>query len=222
MPHLIAWVESRNVSAAPIRRIFGRTRLEDPNTRVPEAMTETSMASGRDPHKGRSARHPSRRVAASRRTRPDRVHPAIERLPRKRARPSGAVWAPRERPCRDAHTPQREESLLFLVHDTGTTPLHPARTEFALAVALKLARDGPGTDITPVRVSFAHAEPDNIEEHRRFFHKRVQFAAGCDVNEPQRSRWRTSDVPSRCSAVGHYSAAARERSGGSRPGEPRV
>src|SRR6188472_4048147 len=40
LPHLIAWVESRNVNAAPIRRLFGRTRLEDPSIRVPEAMTE--------------------------------------------------------------------------------------------------------------------------------------------------------------------------------------
>jgi len=40
LPHLIAWVESRNANASPIRRLFGRTRLEDPNVRVPEAVTE--------------------------------------------------------------------------------------------------------------------------------------------------------------------------------------
>ena len=67
---------------------------------------------------------------------------------------------------------------MFLVHDTATTPLHPARAEFALAIALKLARDTTGTDITPVRVSFAHPAPDNIAEHRRFFRERVRFAAG--------------------------------------------
>jgi len=54
-----------------------------------------------------------------------------------------------------ARTDRKEESLLFLVHDAATTPLQPARTEFALAVALKLARDSTGTDIAPVRVCFA-------------------------------------------------------------------
>jgi AraC-like DNA-binding protein len=67
---------------------------------------------------------------------------------------------------------------LFLVHDAASTPLHPARTEFALAMALKLARDSSGADITPIRVSFAHAAPDDVAEHRRFFRGRVRFAAG--------------------------------------------
>ena len=70
------------------------------------------------------------------------------------------------------------ESVLFLVHDTAATALHPARSEFALAVALKLARDSTGADITPVRVSFAHPAPNDVAEHRRFFHGRVRFAAG--------------------------------------------
>ena len=77
-----------------------------------------------------------------------------------------------------ARTHRKGESLLLLVHDTGTTPLHPARAEFALAVALKLARDCTGADITPLRVCFAHPAPDNTSEHRRFFHGNVRFAAG--------------------------------------------
>ena len=40
LPHLITWVESRGPNASPIRRLFGRTRLVDPNVRVPEAVTE--------------------------------------------------------------------------------------------------------------------------------------------------------------------------------------
>jgi AraC-like DNA-binding protein len=77
-----------------------------------------------------------------------------------------------------ARTHAKEESLLFLVHDTATTPLHSARTEFALAVALKLARDSTGADIAPLSVSFAHPAPPNIAEYRRFFQGPVQFAAG--------------------------------------------
>jgi AraC-like DNA-binding protein len=56
--------------------------------------------------------------------------------------------------------------------------LSPARAEFALAVALKLARDCTGADITPLRVCFAHPAPDNTSEHQRFFHGRVRFGAG--------------------------------------------
>jgi hypothetical protein len=77
-----------------------------------------------------------------------------------------------------ARTHRKEQSLLFLVHDTAATPLYPARAEFALAVALKLARDCTGADITPLRVCFAHPAPDNTSEHRRFFDGRVRFAAG--------------------------------------------
>ena len=77
-----------------------------------------------------------------------------------------------------ARTHRKGESLLFLVHDTATTALHPARAEFALAMALKLARDSTGADITPVRVCFAHPAPDDTAEHRRFFHGRVRFGAG--------------------------------------------
>ena len=36
------------------------------------------------------------------------------------------------------------EGLLLLVRDTGSTALHPARAEFALAVALKFVRDSAG------------------------------------------------------------------------------
>ena len=72
----------------------------------------------------------------------------------------------------------KEDSLLFLVHDIATTPLHPARAEFALAVALKLARDCTQADITPLRVSFAHPAPASDSEHRRFFDGKVRFAAG--------------------------------------------
>src|SRR4029453_8498139 len=77
-----------------------------------------------------------------------------------------------------ARTHREGDSLLFLVHDTATTPLHAARTEFALAVALKLARDCTGADIAPLRVSFAHPAPDDVAEHRRFFGTDVRFGTG--------------------------------------------
>jgi AraC-like DNA-binding protein len=43
---------------------------------------------------------------------------------------------------------------------------------------LKLARDSTGVDIKPLEVCFAHPPPENTSEHRRFFRRRVRFAAG--------------------------------------------
>ena len=177
LPHLIAWVESRGVNAAPIRRLFGRTRLVDPDVRVPEDLTERAW----------------RLAATLTRDEALGIHLA-ESLPRGALdliefalRSSPSLGKGLDRLARfgrllsdrvAARTHRKEASLLFLVHDIATTPLHPARAEFALAVALKLARDGTGADITPVRVCFAHAAPDNIAEHRRFFHGHLRFAAG--------------------------------------------
>ena len=177
LPHLMTWVESCGVNASPIRRLFGRTRLLDPNVRVPEAVTEMAW----------------RHAATLTRDHALGIHLA-ESLPR------GALdlieYALRSSPSlgdgldrlarygrllsdRAAARIHREgDDVLFLVHDTATTPLHPARSEFALAVALKLSRDSTGADITPVRVCFAHPAPDDVSEHRRFFHGRVRFAAG--------------------------------------------
>jgi len=177
LPHLIAWVEGRGADAAPMRRLFGRTRLVDPDARVSEAAAETAW-----------------RLAAT--LTGDEalgVHFA-ESLPR------GALdlieYALRSSPCLGdgidrlarygrllsdrvaTRTHRHDQSMLFLVHDTASTPLCPARAEFALAAALKLARDCTGADITPLRVRFMHPAPDEPSEHRRFFQRHVQFAAG--------------------------------------------
>jgi len=177
LPHLITWVESRNVDASPIRGLFGRTVLEDPSVRVPEATTETAwrLAASltRDEALGiHLAESLSRgaldlieyslRSSAS-------LGKGLDRLAR-----YGRLLSDRVA----ARTHRKGESLLFLVHDAATTPLHPARTEFALAMALKLARDSTGADITPVSVCFAHPAPDDTSEHRRFFHGRVRFGVG--------------------------------------------
>src|SRR4051812_21428778 len=42
LPHLIAWVESRGVDSASIRRLLGTTDLTDPDLRVPEASVESA------------------------------------------------------------------------------------------------------------------------------------------------------------------------------------
>ena len=180
LPHLIAWVESHRVDASPIRRLFGQTRLVDPNVRIPEAVTDTAW-----------------RLAATL-TRDDAVgiHLA-EALPRGALdlieyalRSSPSLGTGFDRLARygrllsdrvAARTHGKGDSLLFLVHDIGATPLHPARAEFALAVALKLARDCTRAAITPLRVSFAHPAPASMSEHRRFFDRKVRFGAGASA-----------------------------------------
>ena len=159
LPHLIAWVESRDVSAAPIRRLFGRTRLNDPDVRVAEAVADTAW-----------------RLAAALTNDDALAIHLVESLPRgsldlieDALRSSPSLEKGIDRLARygrllsdrvAARTHREGGSLLFLVHDTATTPLHPARTEFSLAIALKLARDRRG------RTSHRSALPSFIL-HRR-------------------------------------------------------
>jgi AraC-like DNA-binding protein len=177
LPYLIAWVESGHVNAAPIRRLFGRTRLDDPSVRVPESVTEQAWRLAatltRDDALGIHLAESLPRGALDLIEFALRSSPSLEKGLDRLAR-FGRLLSDRVA----ARTYRSDDSLLFLVHDTATTPLHPARTEFALAFALKLARDCTGADIRPTRVSFAHPAPDNLSEHRRFFHGPVRFAAG--------------------------------------------
>ena len=95
LPHLIAWVESRSVNASPIRRLFGRTKLVDPSVRVPEAVTDTAwrlaVSLTRDEALGIHLAESLPRGAL------DLIeYASIKPLSRKRARPSGALWASAE------------------------------------------------------------------------------------------------------------------------------
>lgn len=71
-----------------------------------------------------------------------------------------------------------DEGLMLMFRDAGSTALHPGRAEFALAAALRLARDCTGKAITPLQVSFVHPAPPDASEHRRFFRGHVRFSAG--------------------------------------------
>ena len=177
LPHLIAHVESSGADASPVRRLFGKTSLEDPNVRVPEAVTDKAWGLAatltRDdalglhlaeslPRGALDLIEYSLRSSAS-------LGKGLDRLAR-----YGRLMSDRVA----ARTHRKRDSLLLLVHDTGKTSLHPARAEFALAVALKLARDSTGVDLAPIEVCFAHPAPASTAEHRRFFHAPVRFAAG--------------------------------------------
>jgi AraC-like DNA-binding protein len=72
------------------------------------------------------------------------------------------------------------DGILIFVRDTATTVLHPGRSEFALAIALKLARDSTGANLTPPQVCFAHPEPHDAGPHHRFFRGEIRFNAGAN------------------------------------------
>src|SRR5262245_60218837 len=177
LPHLIASVESCGADASSIRRLFGQMRLADPDVRVPDATAETAWRLARD-LTGDTALGVHLAESLPRGAL-DLVEYALRSSPSlgvglKRLARYGRVLSDRVA----LRTHDNQESLLLLVRDTATTPLQPARAEFGLAVALKLARDSTGAAITPLRVSFAHPAPANRSEHDRFFRGPIRFAAG--------------------------------------------
>jgi AraC-like DNA-binding protein len=177
LPHLIAWVEKQGFDGTSIRQLPGLADLTDPDLRVPEASVETAW---------RLATTLTGDVVIG-------VHLA-ESLPRGALdlveyafRSSASLAAGLERLARygrvisdrvAARTEGHGEGLLLLVRDTGSTALHPGRAEFALAIALKFARESSGEDVVPLQVCFGHAPPEDESEHRRFFRKPVRFCAG--------------------------------------------
>ena len=90
-----------------------------------------------------------------------------------------------------------------MVRDTGTSPLHPARAEFALAVALRLARDATGIEVTPIQVCFAHPRTRRRHGTPALLPGTGPFRERREHDDPQ---------PCRC-----RSAAARRRPGACRP-----
>jgi AraC-like DNA-binding protein len=49
------------------------------------------------------------------------------------------------------------------------------RTEFAVSILIRLARDATGTTLAPLDVCFAHKPPENLFEHRAFFRAPLQY-----------------------------------------------
>jgi AraC-like DNA-binding protein len=177
LPHLIAWVEQRGFDGTPIRRLSGLADLTDPDLRVPEASAEAAWRLAATMtgdaviglHLAESLpRGALDLVEYAFRSSPS-LAAGLERLAR-----YGRVLSDRVA----ARTETQGEGLLLLIRDTGNTTLHPGRAEFALAAALKLARESTGADITPLQVCFAHAAPEDALEHRRFFRNPVRFGAG--------------------------------------------
>jgi AraC-like DNA-binding protein len=178
-PHLIAWLERQGVDVAQIKRLPG-IDANDPDRRVVESTAEEAW-----------------RIAATL-TSDDAigVHLA-ESLPRGAldlieyaVRSSASLASGLERLARygcvlsdrcAARIETNTGRLLLIVDDVGTSVLHRGRAEFALAIALRLARDVTGAQITPLQVALAHDCQNDASEHRRFFRAPVHFAAGTNT-----------------------------------------
>jgi len=177
LPYVIAWVEQQGHDSGTIRRLPGLGDLSDPDARVPEAVAEgvwrLAATLTQDPSIGVHVAESLPRGAL------DLVEyafrssaslgAALDRLAR-----YGRVLSDRVAARLDARGPD----FLLLVRDTGQTPLHPGRAEFALTAALRFAREGTGENITPLQVCFAHPAPADTSEYRRFFRVPVRFGAG--------------------------------------------
>ena len=176
----MALVSSQGRDPAPIAQLPGVTGLDDPDARVPERAAQDAW---------RLASSLTGDTALG-------VHLA-ESLPRGALdlveyafRSSGSLAVGLERLARysrvlsdrvAARTETTAKDLLLIVRDTASNPLHPARAEFSLAVALRLARDATGIDVTPVQVCFAHPRPGDDAEHERFFRVPVHFDSGANT-----------------------------------------
>jgi len=173
----MTWLDEHGFDATVLRQLLSSTDFSDPDVRVQESTVEEAwqFASGisRDDALGVHLAEWLPRGAldlvefAFRTSRS--LGTGLERLAH-----YGRVLSDRVA----AGMNDREDESVFWVRDTATTPLHPGRAEFALALALKLAREGTGTHVVPARVSFAHPASGDGSEHLRFFDTPVHFAAG--------------------------------------------
>ena len=177
LPYLTAWVEKQGFDSSSIRRLTGAADLSDPDARVPEATAEAAWrlaaALTQDPSIGVHVAESLPRGAVDLVEYAFRSSASLAAGLARLAR-YGRVLSHRVAARVDTHG----EGLLLLVRDTGSTPLHPGRAELALATALRFAREGTGENVTPLRVCFAHAAPDDTSEHRRFFRIPPRFGAG--------------------------------------------
>ena len=177
LPHLIDWVQAQGGNAAPIRDITAPVDLSDPDIRVPETIMEeawrlASTLTGDSAigiHVAEFLPRGALDLVEYAYRSSDSVGAAIERLARYGRVVSDRVAARME---------SADTGLLLVVGDTGDTPLQPGRAEYAIAIALKLARECAGADITPRVVCFAHQAPVDTAEHERFFRAPVQFSSG--------------------------------------------
>ena len=177
LPHLLAWLEAQQFDTARLRRLPGLSSLDDPDVRVPEssaaaAWHEAASLSGDAaigihvaqflPRGALDLVEYAFRASAS-------LAEGLGRLAR-----YGRVATDRL----SARMDTNGEGLLLMIRDASEVAAHGGRAEFALALVLKLAREGTGHPITPLQVSVADPAPASRREHDRFYGVPVRFDAG--------------------------------------------
>lgn len=177
LPYLIGWVEQQGIDATSIRKLPGMADLTDPDLRVPEASVEAAWRLATTlTHDDALGVHLATWL-------PRGALDLIEYAFRSSASLAagfghlaryGRVLSDRVAARMDANA----EGLRLLVGDAGSTALHPGRAEFALAAALKLARDCAGQDIAALQVCFAHQAPRDVSKQQAFFRGPIRFGAG--------------------------------------------
>jgi AraC-like DNA-binding protein len=80
-----------------------------------------------------------------------------------------------------AHVVRATTDIKFIIGNVEAHPIHPQRVEFAMAIALRLAREATATDLIPTEVCFTHAAPRNMIELRRFFRAPILFSADLET-----------------------------------------
>ena len=76
------------------------------------------------------------------------------------------------------HVLREGPGVRFLIGVGDAKPLHPQRTEFSMALALRLAREATALHLVPAEVLFAHTAPADTTEHREFFGAHFHFSSG--------------------------------------------
>lgn len=182
LPHVIAEAVRQGADVTPIRQLPGirQRNFEDPDIRVPDPVAQAVWTLAAELTGDEAL---GLHVAASLpRGALDLVEYAF--------RSSAALGAGMMRLARysrvlsdrvAARVEAQGDDLMLFVGDIGATLAHRARTEFSLAVALRLARDATGADIRPLRICFSHSAPDDLGVHTRYFRCPVEFSSGSNV-----------------------------------------
>jgi AraC-like DNA-binding protein len=176
---LVRWLESRGTDATGIRNLPDAGNLADPDLRVPEkTMAAAWRLAGESTHDEAMGIHVAESLPHGAF---DLVEYAVRASPSlgegiERLAHYGRLISDRVAARIESHS----RGMVLLVRDVGRDHLHPARADLALATALKTARECAGDDITPLQVSFTHASPADVVEHRRFFRTAVRFSAAAN------------------------------------------
>ena len=176
LTHLLAHVAGRGHDATPLRHLPGlRGRdLDDPDTRVSDrAAVEAWRVAQEITHDDALGLHLARSIPAG----------ALDLL-EYAFRASATFAAGLEQLSRYGRVMSDRAATRLTLDDDGlrvtfgppaTAAAQRQRSEFALALVVRLAREATGVALAPLEVRFAHRAPESLFEHRAFFRAALRF-----------------------------------------------